>query len=260
MAWAGRNPTPRIIAPTGACQPAYRTHAVRHLTDGAWCRGRAAVTARTRRRLAVLGAALSVLHLAALPAAAQVRSLADAETAVRELVQTRFPELARRRIQIRPLAARGDYFRTAFSFRRYFVFAPMRYEIKVNPEVWRQGAPDDGVRAILAHELSHVLQLSRGRRIRRLGLVRLLRERSEAGFERQADLEAIARGFGPGLKAYRAWLYDHVPADVLPEKRAHYFSPAEIDAIERRIAERPDLVTYWRRHPPLSLAEVEAAP
>ncbi|MGE0815828.1 MAG: hypothetical protein AB7O28_13770 [Vicinamibacterales bacterium] len=221
------------------------------------------MTARQRRRcrrLAVALAASWLLHAAVAPAAAQVRSLAEAEAVVHELVATRFPELAHRRIQVRALAARGDYFRTSFSVRRYFLIEPMRYVIKVNPEVWLQGAPDDGVRAILAHELSHVVQLSRGPRIRRLGLVRLLRERSEARFERQADLDALARGFGPGLKAYRAWLYGHVPADVLPEKRAHYFGPEEIDAIERRLAVRPDLLAHWRRHPPLSLTEIEAAP
>lgn len=56
----------------------------------------------------------------------------------------------------------------------------MRYVIKVNADVWTRQAPEQGIRAILMHELAHVQQLSRGMRVRRLGLVkRRTRERPD---------------------------------------------------------------------------------
>ena len=85
-----------------------------------------------------------------------------------------------------------------------------------------------------------------------------IKQNPAARFERRADLNAIACGYGSGLKAYRAWLYNHVPAEKLAEKRRDYFSPEEIDAILAGTAQYPDLLDYWLRHVPMSLADVDA--
>ncbi len=136
----------------------------------------------------------------------------------------------------------------------------MRYFVDVNPTVLQRQAPSDGTCAIAAHELVHVASLSHGNRIRRLGLIRLISERYTAKFERGADMEAIHRGYGGGLKAYRTWVYDHIPPDGLQQKLRTYFSPEEILAIQMKLQKQPDLFEYWKRHVPTNLHEIQQTP
>lgn len=204
--------------------------------------------------------AVTVALCVAAPASADEASVTRTSAIVRELVAISYPELARKRIDIHEFEAESDYFRTTFVIHRFFAFMPMRYVIKVNADVWSRQAPEESVRAILVHELAHVQQLSHGMRVRRLGLMRLLFDRSEARFERTADLIAIERGFGRGLRVYREWLYRNIPPGAERQKRRNYFSPEEIDAIDRRTRERPDLFHYWRRKVPMNLTDIESAP
>ena len=165
--------------------------------------------------------------------------LATEDQLVREIIAQSFPDLHDQDICLKPFRSGSDYFRTSFSATRFLSGRKMRYYVRVNPEWRTQGAPVDGVRSILAHELAHVEELSHGNRIRLFRLTGLLFKGRTARFERRADLTALARDYGPGLKAYRTWLYDHVPADALEEKRRDYFSPDEIDAILAATASRP---------------------
>jgi len=142
---------------------------------------------------------------------------------------------------------------------RFLLLRQMRYFVDVNPAVFKHQAPPDGVCAILAHELVHVVSLSRGNRIRRFGLARLLSKRHTLKFERGADLGAIHRGYGNGLKSYRVWVYAHIPPGKLQQKLHNYFSPEEIAAIQKDLQERPDLFEYWSEHVPTSLQEIERA-
>jgi hypothetical protein len=171
-----------------------------------------------------------------------------------------FAELANVDIGTSSFRSNSDYFRTRFSLPRFVLLMRMRYSIEVNPALFQRHAPSDGVCAILAHELSHVVSLSRGNRIRRFGLVRLLSKQYTAKFERRTDLEAIHRGYGDGLKSYRVWVYAHVPPDQLPAKRRNYFSPDEIAGIQMKLQEQPDLFAYWTKHVPENLKEIENSP
>jgi hypothetical protein len=180
------------------------------------------------------------------------------EQLLSEIITRSFPNLIGIDIRVKRFRSEADYFRTSFSATRFATGVKMRYFVLVNPEWRTQGAPIAGVQAILAHELAHVEDLAEEKRIRLFGLAGLLSETRTARFERRADLRAVARGYGPGLKAYRAWLYNHVAAEKLAEKRRDYFSPEEIDAILAATAEHPDLFDYWLRHVPLSLADVHA--
>ena len=76
-------------------------------------------------------------------------------------------------------------------------------------------------------------------------------------FERGADLEAIHRGFGDGLKTYRTWVYAHIPPGKLQQKLRNYFSPEEITAIQVKLREQPDLFQYWSLHVPTNLQEIQ---
>jgi hypothetical protein len=168
-----------------------------------------------------------------------------------------FPELGRIDLRVRAFRSQSDYFRTRFSLSRFLLFMPMRYFVDINPSLFQRQAPSDGLCAIMAHELAHVVSLSHGNRIRRLGLIRLISERSTVKFERGADLEAIHRGYGDGLKAYRSWVYTHIPPGKLPQKLRTYFPPDEIRAIQVKLREQPDLFEYWSRHVPTNLQEIQ---
>ena len=182
--------------------------------------------------------------------------LSATESRVREIRGASFPELTKVDLRLREFHSDADYFRTRFSVPRFLFLQRMRYFVEVNPALFGQQAPPEGVCAVLAHELSHVVSLNHGSRIRRLSLIRLLSRSYTAQFERKTDLEAIHRGYGDGLKSYRAWVYAHIPAGALPAKRRNYFSPEEITAIQQRTRERPGLFVSWSKHAPQNLQEI----
>ncbi len=162
-----------------------------------------------------------------LPCALTGQDLAWAESLVQDVRKASYPELEKKNVVVRPLHSDSDYFQARFSVPRFF-FARMRYIVYANPNV--TAAPPDGTRAIVAHELAHVLYYSQRKRIRLLGLVRLLSPASNARFERQTDIRAIDRGYGEGLKSFRAWVYQHVPPEKLAAKKRNYLTPEEITA------------------------------
>jgi len=175
---------------------------------------------------------------------------------IREVKANSFPELMHVDLRVRAFHSQSDYFRTRFSLSRFLLLVRMRYFVDVNPVLFQQQVPSDGVCAILAHELVHVVSLSRGNRIRRFGLVGLLSKRRTMKFERGADLGAIHRGYADGLKSYRGWVYAHIPPRKLQEKLRNYFSPAEIAEIQEKLNDHPDLFGYWSRHVPMNLQEI----
>jgi hypothetical protein len=186
-------------------------------------------------------------------------AISAASTVIQEVRRTSFPDLVHIDLRVRSFRSQSDYFRTRFSLPRFLLLVRMRYFVDVNPGLFQEQAPSDEVCAILAHELVHVVSLSRGNRIRRFGLVRLLSEWQTAKFERRTDLEAIRRGYGDGLRSYRIWVYTHTPPHKLPEKRRNYFSPEEIGAIRVLLEKRPELFGYWNAHIPMSLQEIQNA-
>ena len=196
------------------------------------------------------------------PARQSARDLAfDAVNRTQDLVDqvitASYPELKGADIRIKPFRSRSDYFKARFGIPQFF-FARMRYLVFVNPRVFEQQAPEAGVRAIIAHELAHVVYFKKRNRLRLLGLMRLTSNQYTVRFERRADLMAISLGYGEGLKEYRRWIYQYLPASRLVDKRRTYFSPEEIDAILSASRKRPELIEYWLKHVPLSLNEILA--
>ena len=176
---------------------------------------------------------------------------------VEEVRATSYPELRNADIRIKTFNNKADYFRVSFSSTRFLFGRRMRFVVLVNPKVFNLGAPAEAVRAILAHELGHILYFKQRKRIELLGLVRLASKKFTARFERWADLQAISRGYGEGLKEYRVWLYGHVPNERLAEKKRNYFSPEEVDAITIGIQKRPERLVYWLKNVPLNLSEIQ---
>src|SRR5205085_11821184 len=142
----------------------------------------------------------------------------------------------------------SDYFRARFAIRQFLTGRRMRYLVFVNASAFTRQAPEAALRAIIAHELAHILYFSQRNRLQLFGLVRLATKGFTARFERWADLQAIARGYGAGLKEYRQWLYRNIPARSLEEKKRDYFSPEEIDAMVSATQRPPDLFAHWFKH------------
>jgi hypothetical protein len=171
-----------------------------------------------------------------------------------------FPDLSNKAVRTRTFESEADYFRTRVSISRFLLMRPMHYFVEMNPRIIVAGPPSPGFCAILAHELVHIKGMSRGNRVRLLGMVRLVSPGYTAKFERSADLEAIQRGYGEGLSAYREWVYQHIPPSALKRKRRNYFSPEEIAAILRLSEADPSLPAYWKKHVPLNLQQILDSP
>ena len=148
---------------------------------------------------------------------------------LQQVLQSSFPEIDSNQIRLLPFKSRSDYFEARFDFVKMLPGAKMGYTIRVNTDPVLLTCSEDGRRAIIAHELAHILYYSRRNRVRLFGLARILCRRSRSRFEREADAEAIHRGYAEGLKQYRNWLYQHVPASALRAKLRDYMSPVEID-------------------------------
>jgi Zn-dependent protease with chaperone function len=188
---------------------------------------------------------------AAVDAVNRTRMLID------KVIASSYPELEGSDIRVKVFRSRSDYFKARFGYPQYF-FTRMRYLVFVNLRVFEMQAPEAGVRAIIAHELAHLVYFKSRNRVQLVGLVRLTSKRFTARFERWADLKAISLGYGEGLKGYRQWLYTNVPASKLDDKHRNYFSPDEIDAILSKARTRPELFEYWLKHVPLNMDQILA--
>ncbi|MEP7273190.1 MAG: hypothetical protein ABI882_16945 [Acidobacteriota bacterium] len=186
----------------------------------------------------------------------QAETIRRTRDLVDDVITTSYAELRDTAIQIKVFQGESDFFRTRFAVPQFMSVGGMKYILFVNPRVFELKAPEAGLKAIIAHELAHILYFKQRNRVRHFNLVRLESASFTAGFERRTDLEAISRGFGDGLKEYRQWLYEHVPARKLAEKRSNYFSPEEIDALVSMSAARPCLFGYWRKRVPRDLSEI----
>lgn len=179
------------------------------------------------------------------------------KTIVTEVVADRYPELKSAKIEVKKFNDDSDYFRANFSVSRYATFRNMRFYIEANPLAEQKNAPEDAIRAIIAHEVAHILYYQTHNRFELLGLAGLADKSFNAKFERKADLEAIGRGFGEGLKQYRLWLYQNIPAKDVDEKKRDYFTPEELDVMLPALKINPALLGKWKKNVPRNLEDVK---
>ena len=168
-----------------------------------------------------------------------------------------FPQLKDAEISFHPMRSNYIYLEGRFTLSSFFLARKLRYMILFNPEAMARQVPPDGLRAIVAHELAHIDYFNRQSRMGLVSLIRLLGAPFAARFERGADLEAIALGYGPGLESYRTWLYRNVPASRMEEKKRDYFSPEEIESILRAARQNPQIMSAFSACVPRGLAEIE---
>lgn len=177
---------------------------------------------------------------------------------VKKIIGEAYPELRPEDVSVKTFYSRSNYFKAQFSFSRYFTFRRMRSIIYVNPLVYERNVPEDGLRAIIAHELAHASFYLGRNRLKLFGLLRLASADYTRDFERGADLVAISRGFGEELIVYREWLYRNVPPDKVVRKERNYFTPNEIELLIPAVENRPAVLRQFYKRIPRNLTEVEA--
>ena len=185
-------------------------------------------------------------------------SIAETMRIVTKIVEKSYPELRDAQISVKTFESRSDYFRSSFSVSRFLSFRKLHYTIFVAPRVFEKKAPPTGIRAIIAHELAHTAYYRRQNRFELFGLVALRSNSFTARIERGADLQAIKSGYGAGLRNYREWLYQNIPAEQIARKKRDYFSPEEIELIVEAVKEKPDLIDFWMKNVPRNSAEIES--
>ena len=188
---------------------------------------------------------------------AEKNAIAETRKIVEEIVADSYPELKKAQIKVKTFNSNADYFRSRFTFSRFLTFRNLHYLILVNPKIYESGAPREGIRAIIAHELAHIAYYERHNCFELLGLVALQSNSFTARFERGADLQAIKRGYGEGLKIYREWLYKNIQAKNLNAKKRDYFSPEEIDLILEGVRQKPELINYFIENVPRNSDEIK---
>jgi len=184
-------------------------------------------------------------------------ALSDIARIVDSVRAASYPRLSGEQITLREMRSDHIYLESRFTFMSFFT-PRLRYTILFNPEASARQIPPDGLRAIVAHELAHIDYYYGQSRMGLLGLVRLASARFAALFERSADLESIALGYGPGLSSYRTWLYRNIPDAWMDEKKRDYFSPEEIDAILKAVRRNPQIMRKFSACVPRNLAEIQA--
>ena len=185
--------------------------------------------------------------------------LADLEHVERllaRLVEREYDDLAGVRLELFHFRHPTVFFRSRPTVASLlWIFGPLRYRIGVNPEAFERELPEEAARAILAHELAHTVQYRReGRRAVLSGLWSLLHAGFKERFERRTDLEAILRGFAPGLAEYRRWLGRMLGPAAIGRKIRFYYSAEEIERLGRALTENPELAQRWRSDPDSVLA------
>ncbi|MBT9544167.1 MAG: M48 family metalloprotease [Candidatus Sericytochromatia bacterium] len=203
------------------------------------------------------------------PSLALAYTDADLLPLLREIIAETYPELKDITLTTGSFSESDSFFQSNFELQSLFSEQPI-YRIEVNPRIWRLSLPPLALKAVLAHELAHTRDYHLGKNagahklqnvlcvLNQLRLYESLRT-----YEHRTDLQAIFRGFGPGLKQYREWLYPLLNAEELARKQEVYYTPAEIVALMQALSlsekagKKSELLHYWLEKVPLNLVEIQ---
>ena len=205
-----------------------------------------------------LGWALSVVGL--LAAYGDTARAAPPFEGLRQVIQSvrqaSFPRLSRADIAVYDLRSDSDYLHARFTVSSFFS-RKLQYLVFFNQEAIRRQVPAEGLRAIVAHELAHISYYEDESRMSLLSLVGLLVPSFTTRFERKADLDAIALGYGRGLQTFRVWLYRNIPPAKVADKKRDYYTPEEIEALLRADTNHPGMMANFQRCVPQNLEEIK---
>jgi Zn-dependent protease with chaperone function len=188
--------------------------------------------------------------------ATQPSSVDGIQQMIESVRQASFPLLSRADIAVYDLRSDSDYLQARFTVSSFFS-GKLQYLVFFNQEAIRRQVPADGLRAIVAHELAHISYYEHQSRMGLLSLAGLLVPSFSTRFERKADLDAIALGYGRGLETFRIWLYRNIPPARVASKKRDYYTPEEIEALLRAEMDHPGIMNKFQRCTPRSLAEID---
>ncbi len=179
----------------------------------------------------------------------------------RQVIANSFPELQDKHIEHRAFVASDVFFTSNVVIPTLFG-GPVTYLVNYNPRILELNCPTVAIEGILAHELSHTLDYVKGGIPALLEVLNAIRlPLSNQRYERHTDLQAIFRGYGEGLIAYRQWIYPRLTPSELREKRRNYYTPEEIQLImttyqQQPVAEQKSLEQLLLQTVPLNLNDL----
>ncbi len=151
---------------------------------------------------------------------------------ITSLISMSFPELEEVDITIESFNSK-EYFLKVRPLKS-FLFGKSRYKLSISNQLFDGQNSAPGIDGILAHELTHITQYEKMKG-KENKIFKLLwsqtKQKSVIKFERETDVEAIMRGYGPQLIDYRLWLYTKIPKDKVEKKKKEYLTPEEIQKI-----------------------------
>jgi hypothetical protein len=100
--------------------------------------------------------------------------------------------------------------------------------VLVNEKLLADAPGDAALRAITAHELTHVSDYTQMTSVQFLAWAAKYATQPQATYERKTDGFPLSKGLGCGLMEYRVGLYAHVDAKTRALKEKNYFTPQEI--------------------------------
>ena len=155
----------------------------------------------------------------------------ELEALMQEVRTELFPELATIPLSLVELDSETDFFQANLDFGT--VNEPpleRAYRVLYNPRLFDNGPSQPAIAAILAHELTHILDYTQMESSELVEFGIWYATSDVAEYERETDESALWLGCAEGLTDYRIWLYDNIPADAVPDKERTYFTPDEIEA------------------------------
>lgn len=182
----------------------------------------------------------------------QMTHVNDIAHITQRLVAQSFPELQGKSIAHHTFQSADVFFESNLDVSTLMPWhsGPVQYLVNYNPDLFAKGCPPEAIAGILAHELSHTVDYVNGGIPALLEVVNALRlPQSNQRYEHRTDLRAIFRGYGPGLIAYREWIYGQLTPQDLRQKRATYYTPDEIRWLMDSLkwAEANDLRPAWEQ-------------
>ena len=126
------------------------------------------------------------------------RAQADPTERIQRLMEevrlSSFPELQGVPIQIQLFGSESDYFQARFTITSFLRQRTLRYVLCVNRQLFAVPPPEAALRAVLAHELGHLLYYQSHCRLQLVLLARLGLPGLAAGFERAARRTVFRAG------------------------------------------------------------------
>jgi len=176
---------------------------------------------------------------------------------IEQIIERSFPELNNTKIVLGSVKSDSVFLESRPVIHSLLSFK-VKYKITINPKLLQLNLPLFALEGILAHELAHTAYyVTRGRLKTALTIFVFFNHHKHVAFERLTDIDAITRGYGKGIKAYREIVFQGLSENQKRIKSERYFSVEELDEIIAAHQYYPQLREGWLKEPPLNIARIQ---